>query len=191
MKKKKKLMTRTVLFLLISLFSSYLMVLFVAFGYEENQTLKVIAPIVVSAFFWLFLVLGYVSFYQVSALRKKQEKKKGFVPDKKRKAGIVVFFSNRYAKIADILMLLLFVGMIVFYILFISGIQGSFVEIAAMLFITTFLFSVQMHCILNGINFQYILQTEEKPRPRRGRTRRSDADVGTADDGENQSEKGE
>lgn len=143
MKKEKKLIKRTVLFLLIS--SAAL--LLTAVGDYRGEWWNVVAAIAVGVLFWLFLILGYVSFWKLSKARKQQEKKNRSVS--RGKPGIIVFFSNRYATAADIAMAVSLIVVIISQFVPV----GEIISLAAA---AVFVFSAQMHCILNGINYKYV-----------------------------------
>ena len=144
MEKMKKRMRLTILFFLLSSLSLLLTVI----GDYQGEWWNVAAAIGVGVCFWLFELIGYLCFWGVSKGRKAQEKKDR--PSKeKKKPGIIVFFSNPYARAADIVMILSFIGSVATQFF-------PFSEIVSLVFAAAFVFSAQMHAILNGINFQYI-----------------------------------
>lgn len=63
--------------------------------------------------------------------------------------GIVLFFQNEYAKIADIMMFISITG-IVITLVFTKN------NIVIFIMFSAFIFSFGMHCMLNGINYTYI-----------------------------------
>lgn len=105
--------------------------------------------------FWGCMCWGYkILLFDINKIRRKAQgeiKKKNYI----HLPGIICFFSNKYAKIADITMIVSFVVSLILYnINILNGI----------LFVITvpiFLFSIQMHCILNGVNYEYITNGSE------------------------------
>lgn len=63
--------------------------------------------------------------------------------------GIILFFQNEHAKIADIIMFISIIG-IVITVVFTKN------NIIIFIMISAFIFSFGMHCMLNGINYIYI-----------------------------------
>ena len=103
--------------------------------------------------FWIFLIAGYILLAIVSNRRKVDKRAK--ITDKR--PGIICFFTSKEAKLADIGMFAAIILSLVFS--FVPGI-GVTVRI---IFIALLVLSVQMHCILNGVNYRYIRSlTEEK-----------------------------
>lgn len=103
--------------------------------------------------FWAFLIAGYVLFAIVSNRRKADKRAK--IADKR--PGIICFFTSKEAKIADIGMFAAIMLSLVFS--FVPGISVA----VRIIFIALLVLSVQMHCILNGVNYRYIRSlTEEK-----------------------------
>ena len=148
------LIKRTVLFLLLSSLS----LLLAAFGDYRGKWWNILAAVGVGAGFWIFLILGYISFYQLSKRRKEQEKGSRSQKDKQR-PGIIVFFANPYARAADIAMVISFIATVVFQFV-------PFSEVVSLGSIAAFVFSAQMHGIFNGVNFQYIYKGEKHNRKR-------------------------
>lgn len=115
--------------------------------------------------FWLFLILGYVLFFQVSKHRKEYERTRSAEADGegrrrsreyKKTPGIICFFSNRYAVVADIAMIIFFILSLVFLLI------PSLSQNAAIIFISLFILSLHMHGILNGVNYRYIRSVSKK-----------------------------
>lgn len=157
MSKAIKTMKRAILFLLIS----SLLLLCAIFVDIDNPAVRIITNI--GAFFvWVFLILGYISFFRFSRFRKEQEKNNRSVT-KKSKPGIIVFFSNPDAKKADIAMILSFVISIALTLIK-MGIKTANPLFSSMLYesisvlaFAVFTFTFQMHAILNGVNYRYYL----------------------------------
>ena len=147
-------MNGTILFLLLSSLSLLLTVIADYGGRWWN----VLAAIGVGVFFWGFLILGYICFYRLSKRRKEQQKRDRSRP-KKQRPGIIVFFANPYAAAADIAMVISLIATVVFQFV-------PFSEIVSLVSIAVFVFSAQMHGILNGVNFQYIYKGDIHNRKR-------------------------
>ena len=126
----------------------------VAFGSYDASAFRAVFTVLIAILFWACLIAGYVLLYIISKHRKEYERN---VPrDKRRQAktkkrpGILCFFSNPAASAADFAMIGLFILDLVF--MFIPGISRTinFILLAFLVF------AIHMHCILNGINFEYI-----------------------------------
>lgn len=153
MSKEVKYMKRTILFLLIS--SSTL--LCAVFDSVDNSPAKAVS-FIGGLLFFLFLLLGYFMFYRFSQYRKQQ--KNNCSVKQKAKPGIIVFFSNPLAKKADIVMIISFVISISMLLIghFNEALHGSFVfDFLSVLSSAVFIFTAQMHAIMNGVNYQYYL----------------------------------
>ena len=159
-------MKRTILFLLIS----SLMLVFSLFVDTENSVVRALTYIG-GLLFWIFLLVGYFMFYRFSRFRKTQQKNNRSV--KQRLPGIIVFFSNPQAKKADIVMIVSLVVSAAMMVIkqVIKGIDPTFnnflFELISVLSFAIFIFAVQMHAILNGVNYQYYLSLTETKRNNR------------------------
>lgn len=125
------------------------LIIAVAGDYNGNKY-AVFAAILAASVFWGCLALATVLLIIVNHRRKKDNYQ---VKDRiklLRRIGALRFFSNRPAAIFDILMVILFIATAV--TMFIPAVS-DFVSLvlAVLLFI-----SIDMHCMLNGINFIYI-----------------------------------
>lgn len=102
--------------------------------------------------FWAFLLFGILLQIIVSFSVKKwcNRRHTERLPDRKRKWGLICFFSNTPAVISDLaffISLLLFLGLLKFT-------NGT--SIFAYISISMLLFSFCAHCIFNGKNFYYV-----------------------------------
>lgn len=147
-------MKLVVLFLAISSFSLVL----VPFSDYEGNTINAVTAIIAGVLFWLFLILGYLVFSRIAKHRRLYEKKatssdngRFSRADNKKKPGIICFFSNIFALVADIVLILSFILTLVI-IIFIPTTS----LVIQIILISLLLFSLHMHCVLNGINFRYI-----------------------------------
>ena len=125
----------------------------------KGEPFKVFLAYATGVIFWLFLILGYVVFYKINKHRKEYEKTQVRESDREtrrknretnKKPGIICFFSNKYAVIADIVMVVSLVLSLVF--LFVPSLSQN----AAIIFVSILVLSIHMHGILNGVNFRYI-----------------------------------
>lgn len=131
---------------IIALTISPLSILLTFWGDYNGTALNVIIAYMIGVLFWAGLVAGCVMLFFVNKHRKSDD---SFRP-KKKKPGVISFFSNQQAMLVDILMVILFVLFLVF--LFVPWFnQGVTVVLMA-----GFLFAFNMHCVLNGVNFRYI-----------------------------------
>ena len=148
MKRDIKSMRTCILMLMISSFS----VLLSYFASFEGNALQRILAYLIGVLFWAFLIIGYVIFHKISVHRKEYEKTH---PDleylkKRRLPGILTFFSDHASSAIDIIMIISFIITLAF--MFIPSLDQSF----AIVFAAILIFSIHMHCILNGVNFRYI-----------------------------------
>lgn len=109
---------------------------------EGNDTLLIATGIV----FWLSLVTAYALFIFVNFRRKQFLKKQN--KEKKNAVGLIRFFSNTPAKIADIATV---AGLLLFLVFSILT-DSYFIYV----FLAITVFAFQMHCVLNGENYLYI-----------------------------------
>ncbi len=98
--------------------------------------------------FWLGLVGTIVMALKINK-RRKISYRFNEQYSKHKQFGLVHFFQNTEATIADVIMFISIVGLIIAKI-WISEIIVFFV------FLAVFIFSFGMHCMLNGINYKYI-----------------------------------
>ena len=128
---------------------------------EEISSYAIVSGII----FWLSILMGsatqYVlayrrrSWYKINRLRKVRTA---------QKIGLISFFKNTYAVVADAIAILSLLGLVIAMIVT----QGT--GYICYVFVSLFVFSFSMHCILNGKIFYYIvnqdktLQTVEKER---------------------------
>lgn len=130
--------------IIISLFTSSFSLILSYFGDYQGNIINIIMAYAVGVLFWLGLIIGYVLLFILSKHRKAKTK------PKKCKPGIIVFFSNKPAKIADLTMVGSLILTLVFT--FIPFLRFG-IEIV---FLSILVFSIHMHCLFNGVNFKYI-----------------------------------
>ena len=106
-------------------------------SYYDGKPQRIIA-IVFGIVFWLFLLIGIALSIVIRNLNKAK-KVTG-------KLGVIRFFKNKYAKMADVILIISFVLSVI-----IIALESS-VYFGAVVF-CFFAFSFEMHCILNGKYF--------------------------------------
>lgn len=102
--------------------------------------------------FWGMLIVGVVA--QLMLYISMREPIKSDFSTKKRKIGLICFFSNRYAAIADLLMM---VSAIILIISFIFTDASNYFNY---IILSVFVFSFSMHCVLNGRKFYYMIHNK-------------------------------
>ena len=150
MNKNLNLMKTIVVLLFVSSFSLILSF----FGDYSGNAFNVIMAYAVGVLFWLGLIVGYILFFSLNKRRKKDKK---FVYKFKSRPGIFVFFSNKYAFVIDIAMIAMLIFTVIFSFIPLMNYSLSVVSASILLFL------IHMHCLLNGVNFKYILSiTKER-----------------------------
>lgn len=96
------------------------------------------SSIVMATIFWLFLIIGLVMNIFI--------KKANNDIDVKGKMGLVCFFKTKLAMWFDIAMMVSFIGSLIVVISKSSAYFGAIV-------LALFVFTFEMHCILNGKHF--------------------------------------
>ena len=156
-------MKRTILFLLLS----SMMLLCSLFVDSQSSIVRVLTYFG-GLLFWIFLLVGYFMFSRFSKCRKQQKNNRSV--DQDGKPGIIVFFSNPSAKKADIVMIVSLILSLLLMIIkqAIKGSDPSFnnflFEFISVLSFAVFIFAVQMHAILNGVNYRYYLSLTDRKR---------------------------
>lgn len=110
-----------------------------------------------SAVFWLGLCSGVFFFIKMNALGKKMErqlKKNNQLTLESFRCGIISFFRNKYAIVADSLMI---ISVILFVAVLIFEPESDMLSISV---IVMFFLSFVSHSFFNGKSFIYILKYE-------------------------------
>lgn len=144
-------------FVVISLAISSFSLLLVNFGDYNGSVFNKVIAVLTGVLFWMFLILGYIALAVISGHRKSYQKRidnpdsnKRSNRETKKRPGIICFFVNPKATVADVVMIISFIINLVF--IFIPSVN----QVIAVIMIAVFAFAVHMHCILNGVNFRYI-----------------------------------
>lgn len=103
---------------------------------------------IVGVSFWSTFALSVITTILLNVRRRKCLKATGKL--KKERPGIIRFFSNLPAKIADIIMVISLIALVIVMMFF----SENYI-IYVLLSVT--LFSFLMHCVLNGENYRYII----------------------------------
>lgn len=135
--------------MLISVFCftvSSLSFLLIPFSDFRGMGIKQTMAYMVGGLFWLGLILGLVITIILGNIRKRDSHKKHAIP------GLLCFFKNKRAMQCDIVM---FAALILFVIS--QKLLGIY-HLASIILLSTTLFSVYLHSILNGNNYAYAIQ---------------------------------
>lgn len=141
---QKKILKYTFIAFLV-LISVSLLLMPISNGTEESNRILTICA---GLFFWLGLMGTLTMALVINRNRKIDKKFKKEFP-KLKQLGIIHFFQNKYACIADVAMFISLVGFLISE-LWINVLFVSF------FFLAVFVFSFGMHCMLNGINYKYL-----------------------------------
>lgn len=98
--------------------------------------------------FWIGLVGTICMALYITYLRKRSKEFAERISNN-TKLGIIHFFQNKPAIISDVLLFVSLIGFAIVRIL-------SSTTILSFLFLSLFIFSFGMHCMLNGSNYNYI-----------------------------------
>lgn len=124
------------------LFAASFLMMPVANGISLNEGKNGVLYLV-GIIFWLSLLMSQILMITVSMKRKADEKH-----NQKKRIGLISFFSNKEAMIADILTA-------VFAVIFVICVLTTDAYLIYVFLCLTVL-SFEMHCVLNGKNYAYI-----------------------------------
>jgi hypothetical protein len=116
--------------------------------FNGNHTEMTIAYMI-GAVFWGGVIVGGCLFSTLNRMRKKTQWGWLLPKSQKTRIGAFTFFRNRAAVITDIICGLSFIASIVLMMIDVGWITFTIISV--------FVFTFQMHCILNGENFNYIV----------------------------------
>lgn len=143
MDSKKRLLSVYILFLALLSLSISVMPFAVRLS-DKIMLLSYLSGIM----FWSGLTGTIVSAAVITRSKRKSRQFSKENPEC-RKIGIIHFFQNRTAAVYDILMGIVFAGLVITCVL----LPTSSVPLV---FLSLFIFSFGMHCMLNGSNYIYI-----------------------------------
>ena len=137
----------------ISTLGFFVMSLSLLFMYQDILYIGMpIREVIASIVFWVMLLIGIL--VQIMLYISMRESIKSDFATKKRKIGLICLFSNRYADVADLLMI---VSMIILIISFILTDASNYFNY---IILSVFVFSFSMHCVLNGRKFYYMIHNK-------------------------------
>ncbi len=124
---------------------------------SENTTEGIsLITMVAGVMFWLSIICGIVTqailSHKVKSWLASNRVRRGRIV---KNIGVISFFQNPFAIVADIATVIGLVGLII-AVLLTHGIGY-----ACYIFLSLFVFSFSMHCILNGKNF-YVIENKTK-----------------------------
>ena len=137
----------------ISVFGFFAMSLSFLFMYKDILYIGMpIREVIASIVFWVMLIIGIAA--QIMLYIIMRESIKSDFTTKKRKIGLICCFSNRYAAVADLLMI---VSAVILTVSFIFTDASNYFNY---IILSVFVFSFSMHCILNGRKFYYMIHNK-------------------------------
>ena len=149
--------------IIILLFISSFSLLLSFWGDYNGNVLNIIIAYAIPILFWGGMILAYEMLYQFNKQRiKNAEAEKPLNNNSERThnrimrptrfmPGALRIISNKYATIFDFLSLIFLILVIV--LSFIPNVN----QVIVIVCLSVLVFSLQMHCLLNGVNFTYIL----------------------------------
>lgn len=143
MKNKRKLPLLSVIMLAISAST----IILSSFTDYNSDGMVRIMSLVLSICFWMGILIGYI--YMFIFYRKKDKK------NLKGRIGIISFFTNRYAVVLDVIMIL-----DILLIVVLSLINFKMALVYSLLLGILFL-TINLHCIFNGRVFNNSLRGRE------------------------------
>lgn len=136
-----------------ALFMMSMSLILMSFCGTENESNRVLT-IVTGIFFWCGFIGTITAFIFMNITRRKNDKsaseKNGIL-----NIGLFRFFSNTCAGVFDVIMILSLCAFIVVLVVA-DNISVQLIIMAI------FVFSFGMHCILNGINYKYIISKDRR-----------------------------
>ena len=143
--------------IILLLISSYSLMLSPASDFDSDGFSRILAY-AIGVVFWLGLISAYVIFIGINKERKKRQRSSNR-KNIKRKTAALTFFSSKPAAIADIVSVVCIIPTIII----IRG-TNAIPQLFQYFIISTLIFSVQMHFILNGRNFRCLFSPAKKKR---------------------------
>jgi len=139
-----KLLISSMLFMFLFSTSFLMMPIASGLGLSGDPSLLYITGL----WFWLSAVLAGITFVLANKKRKTADVNRN-------RPGIFCFLKNQWAKLADSAFGVSLFGLV---LVLIVASQSYFTFIFVFLSVFTFL----MHCVLNGKNFQYLVETSKR-----------------------------
>ena len=137
---------------IISFFVSSATALLLPFALFEGAEQQRSIAYSLGAVFWVGLIIGIFSMLLIDKNRKKKRQRNSL--------PFIRFFRNKEALVFDSMFIISIVGVVI--LLFTRGVN----QWLSSTIIFMFLFSLEMHCIFNGENYQYIKFLNKKSKGR-------------------------
>ena len=147
--KRKSYKIKRLLFAFNVFFLAALSVSVVFMYYNSTQDGTTNMKIITGAMFWSGLI-GTVFFASLINYFRSKDKLFNKAAQKFKKLALTHFFQNLPAKIFDSLLIIALACMILSFVL-------NFTLLVKFIVLSVIIFSFGMHCMLNGINFVYIM----------------------------------
>lgn len=141
------------LFYLSVFFLTLMSATFLIMPYAVDEGSQVLTALVGLAFY-VFGIIGYVFVVIANCKHKRTQKSNHNKQGEKHRPGIIAFFSNTFAIVFDVLMIISFIAFIV--VCFTSYRD----EYIAFILLSILVLSVNMHSLFNGRIFQAINNTK-------------------------------
>lgn len=145
----KRKMLITILLLMIS---SYSLMLSPAADFDSDGFTRILAYMI-GIVFWLCLISAYVIFIIVNKERRKKKRSRNKI---KQKPAALTFFSSKPAAVADIVSVVCIIPTVIIF----CG-TNAIPQLFQYFIISTLIFAVQMHFILNGKNFRELFSPKK------------------------------
>jgi MFS family permease len=134
---------------------SSLSIAFIPYGDFNGNNNELIIAYMIGGAFWAGILAGYSLFIILNKKRKKLAEKQKMRSRPLR--GAFCFFQTRNGMVADITCGISLIASVI-----LISAAGSSWQWITFIIISVFLFSLQMHCILNGENYKYIKFQESR-----------------------------
>lgn len=148
--------TRDLILLLVSIvsfviFSANIVGMYTEADIRYESKVNVVSGVV----FWATLLVCIFSLIFMYVSELKWCHKHGFEKKKGRKPAVICFFSNKFAAVADVMLIISVVGLLI--TLSINGETG----LTNFIITATVIFSFWMHCLLNSVVFYFVINQDK------------------------------
>lgn len=125
-------------------------------SYKDGNAAEVFFAVLTGILFWGGLAAAIVALLILNSHRKSFEHKHRERNKNTFSIGIITFFSNGAAKIADVIMIALIIIFAAIMFILAVGMSVKIIVFAPMLA------SIYAHSMLNGMNYKYILKLNKR-----------------------------
>ena len=155
MRSKVRILKLYFIICVLNISISSLSIAFIPLGDFQGNPQQKTAAYMIGAVFWVGAILGYCSLVLLNRQRKADFRKikSSYTP----RIGIKCFFRNFYGMTADVIC-----GISLVLSAILIAVTGSDAKWATFISISVFVFSAQMHSILNGENYKYINKLKKR-----------------------------